>query len=61
MRKIILQQDGMKKTEKIIGCYTIKMSRDAELYLEDDYSNLELVEKIYKSLDKRKSGQATRL
>lgn len=44
-----------------IDCYSIKISRDAELYLEDDYSDVELVEKIYKSLGKRKSGQPTRL
>lgn len=47
--------------KSITGCYTIKMSRDAELYLEDDYSDKELVEKIYASLSKRKSGQPTRL
>ncbi|MGO4918839.1 polyphosphate kinase 1 [Maribacter spongiicola] len=46
---------------EVIDCYSIKLSRDAELYLEDDYSNIELVEKIYNSLDKRLSGQATRL
>ncbi len=45
----------------IQGTYAIKMSRDAELYLEDDYENLELVEKIYQSLGKRKHGQPTRL
>ena len=42
-------------------CYSIKLSRDAELYLDDDYSDSALVEKIYKSLSKRKSGQPTRL
>ncbi|NKI32378.1 polyphosphate kinase 1 [Croceivirga thetidis] len=41
--------------------FSIKMSRDAQLYLEDDYTNTELVEKIYQSLGKRKSGQPTRL
>ncbi len=46
---------------EIDGTYAIKLSRDAELYLEDDYENLELVEKIYQSLGKRKSGQPTRL
>ena len=45
----------------IENCFSIKLSRDAELYLEDDYSNTELVEKIYQSLDKRKTGQPTRL
>ncbi|WP_405414459.1 polyphosphate kinase 1 [Maribacter sp. Asnod1-A12] len=47
--------------KEIVACYSIKLSRDAELYLEDDYSDIELVEKIYNSLDKRLSGQATRL
>ncbi|MEP2279375.1 polyphosphate kinase 1 [Maribacter sp.] len=47
--------------KEVIGCYSIKLSRDAELYLEDDYSDIELVEKIYNSLDKRLYGQATRL
>lgn len=45
----------------VVDCYSIKLSRDAELYLDDDYSDIELVEKIYNSLDKRLSGQATRL
>lgn len=43
------------------GVYAIKMSRDAELYLEDDYTDTELVDKIYRSLGKRKLGQPTRL
>lgn len=47
--------------KEVSDCYSIKISRDAELYLEDDYSNDELVEKIYKSLGKRKLGQPTRL
>ncbi|WP_299317382.1 polyphosphate kinase 1 [uncultured Maribacter sp.] len=47
--------------KEIDACYSIKLSRDAELYLEDDYSDIELVEKIYNSLNKRLSGQATRL
>ena len=41
--------------------YAIKLSRDAELYLEDDYTDHALVEKIYRSLNKRDSGQPTRL
>jgi polyphosphate kinase len=41
--------------------YSIKLSRDAELYLDDDYTDTALVEKIYKSLNKRASGQPTRL
>nr|WP_299345470.1 polyphosphate kinase 1 [Allomuricauda sp.] len=46
---------------EVIGCYAIKMSRDAELYLEDELMDNELVEIIYKSLSKRSSGQPTRL
>ncbi len=45
----------------VLNTYAIKLSRDAELYLEDDYSNTALVEKIYHSLEKRESGQPTRL
>ncbi|HDZ06179.1 hypothetical protein LCGC14_0291800 [marine sediment metagenome] len=47
--------------KEVVDCYSIKLSRDAELYLDDDYSDIELVQKIYNSLDKRLSGQATRL
>ncbi|MEM1260091.1 MAG: polyphosphate kinase 1 [Bacteroidota bacterium] len=47
--------------KKLSAGYTIKMSRDAELYLDDDYTNAKLVDKIYRSLGKRESGQPTRL
>ncbi|WP_405382345.1 polyphosphate kinase 1 [Maribacter sp. LLG6340-A2] len=56
-----LNMDMLFPQEKIIQCYSIKLSRDAELYLEDDYTDAALVEKIYNSLDKRETGQATRL
>lgn len=56
-----LEMKALLPEKEIKECYSIKLSRDAELYLEDDYSDLELVEKIYKSLNKRKTGQATRL
>jgi len=46
---------------RLKGVYSIKLSRDAELYLEDDYTDAELVEKIHRSLHKRSSGQPTRL
>ncbi|GGG45649.1 polyphosphate kinase [Croceivirga lutea] len=46
---------------KILASYTIKMSRDAELYLDDDYTDNDLVDKIYQSLGQRDSGQPTRL
>ena len=45
----------------VVNSFAIKLSRDAELYLEDDYRNSALVEKIYDSLDKRETGQPTRL
>ncbi len=47
--------------KEITGSYSIKLSRDAELYLEDDYGDTALAERIYDSLGKRKSGQPTRL
>lgn len=46
--------------EFIERAYSVKLSRDAELYLDDDYTDAALVEKIHNSLDKRKSGQPTR-
>lgn len=57
--KLNLTQIFPKQT--ITGSYAIKLSRDAELYLEDDFTDTALVEKIYKSLDKRQTGQPTRL
>lgn len=47
--------------QEVKDCFAIKMSRDAELYLEDDYTDSDLVDVIYKSLGKRKSGQPTRV
>lgn len=46
--------------EFIEKAYSVKLSRDAELYLDDDYTDAALVEKIHNSLDKRQSGQPTR-
>ncbi|GJM30203.1 MAG: polyphosphate kinase [Cyclobacteriaceae bacterium] len=40
--------------------YNIKISKDAELYLEDDYEG-DWIELIYESLKKRQTGQPTRL
>jgi polyphosphate kinase len=45
--------------EEVTGAYSIKLSRDAELYIEDEYSG-DLVEKIRKSLEKRHVGLPTR-
>ncbi|MDX1544733.1 MAG: polyphosphate kinase 1, partial [Christiangramia sp.] len=44
----------------ITGIYEIKLSRDAELYIDDIYEGV-LAEKIYESLEQRTDGQPTRL
>lgn len=41
------------------GCYSIKISRDAELYIDDEFSG-NLIQKIKDSLSKRKVGPASR-
>ncbi len=45
---------------KVITGYNIKVSRDAELYLEDEYDG-QWIQNIYNSLAKRQDGQPTRL
>ncbi|RLJ67285.1 polyphosphate kinase [Lacinutrix venerupis] len=40
--------------------YELKLSRDAELYIEDEFSG-NLMQKIKESLPKRETGQATRI
>ncbi len=45
---------------KIIDSYSIKLTRDAELYIEDEFTG-DLIQKIKKSLDKRNVGPASRL
>ena len=46
--------------EEITGIYEVKLSRDAELYIEDEFNGV-LAEKIYESLAQRTDGQPTRL
>ncbi len=48
------------KDKVIQGCYQIKLSRDAELYLDDEYEG-NWVDLIYESLSQRMKGQPTRL
>lgn len=43
-----------------LSYYAIKISRDAELYIEDEFSG-NLMEKIKESLPMRETGQATRI
>lgn len=45
---------------EITGIFEIKLSRDAELYIDDVYNGV-LAEKIYESLQQRTDGQPTRL
>lgn len=45
---------------QINGIYEIKLSRDAELYIDDEIDGI-LAEKIYESLEQRSEGQPTRL
>ncbi|MEM8527415.1 MAG: polyphosphate kinase 1 [Bacteroidota bacterium] len=44
---------------KVENCYSIKVSRDAELYLEDEYEG-DLVEQIRRNLKRRDIGLVTR-
>ena len=46
-------------SETITGIYSVKLSRDAELYLGDEFSG-DLIEKLKANLDKRKTGLPTR-
>ncbi|QAA81684.1 polyphosphate kinase 1 [Aequorivita sp. H23M31] len=46
--------------DKKMVFYSIKISRDAELYIEDEYSG-NLMEKIKAALPRRDTGQATRI
>ncbi|SFU72323.1 polyphosphate kinase [Pustulibacterium marinum] len=48
------------KSKEVKEIGEIKLSRDAELYLEEDYEG-ELAEQIYKALSQRNIGQPTRL
>lgn len=45
---------------KILDSFSIKLTRDAELYIEDEFKG-DLIQKIKKSLDKRNVGPASRM
>ena len=45
---------------EVLDTYSIKLTRDAELYIDDEYSG-DLISKIKKSLNKRNVGIASRL
>ncbi len=44
---------------QVLGCYSVKMNRDADIEIEDEYSG-DLVEKIRDQIEKRKAGVPTR-
>lgn len=44
----------------VLGAYAVKLTRDAEMSLEDEFSG-DLAEKIERQLEKREAGHATRL
>lgn len=50
----------MFSDREVNGIYEVKLSRDAELYIDDDVDGI-LAEKIYESLQQRTDGQPTRL
>ena len=54
------QISSIFRNKEIEGVYEIKLSRDAELYIDDIYEGV-LAEKIYDSLAQRTDGQPTRL
>lgn len=56
--KFNLQREFSER--KDLQFYSVKISRDAELYIEDEYSG-NLMEKIKAALPKRDTGQATRI
>lgn len=56
--KFNLQKEFSQKED--VKFHSIKISRDAELYIEDEFSG-NLMEKIKAALPKRDSGQATRI
>ncbi|MFC2146916.1 polyphosphate kinase 1, partial [Acidobacteriota bacterium] len=54
-----LSMDTLFPGRQVIHLFSIKLSRDAELYLEDEFSD-DVVEKIKMSLDKRLTGVPSR-
>ncbi len=67
IHELILLDDIVRHSVKwifpgyeIIDTYSIKLTRDAELYIDDEYSG-DLIMKIKKSLNKRQVGPASRL
>ncbi len=51
--------DDVFKGFKVVACHAIKLSRDAELYLDEEYAG-NVKEKVRKSLRKRRTGMPAR-
>lgn len=51
--------DVLFKGFKVVACHAIKLSRDAELYLDEEYAG-NVKEKVRKSLRKRRTGMPAR-
>jgi polyphosphate kinase len=67
MRQILMLDDAVRHSVRLIfpgynilDSFSIKLTRDAELYIDDEYSG-DLVAKIKKSLNKRNIGIASRM
>lgn len=54
-----LQLTSLFPEEKIRGAWSVKVSRDAEMYIEDEYEG-DLMEKIKKGIEERDIGLPTR-
>lgn len=66
-KEIIMLDDIVRHSIKFIfpgyeveDTYSIKLTRDAELYIDDEYSG-DLIDKVKKSLNKRDVGPASRM
>lgn len=67
MRQVMMLDDAVRHSIRlifpgyqIVDSYSIKLTRDAELYIDDEYSG-DLISKIKKSLNKRSIGIASRM
>ncbi|MCZ2443183.1 MAG: polyphosphate kinase 1 [Flavobacteriales bacterium] len=55
-----LNMDQLFRGYEIKGCYSIKLSRDADLHIDDEYQG-DIIEKVKKNLSKRKTGAPSRI
>jgi polyphosphate kinase len=67
IKQITMLDDAVRHSIRLIfpgydiqDSYSIKLTRDAELYIDDEYSG-DLIAKIKKSLNKRSIGEASRM